>query len=308
MPRRVLIVANPAAAAGRATRTLHELLAGAGARDLDATVVSTRGPGDAVSLANAAADTGQFEVIVAAGGDGTAREVADGILTARRPDTTFALLPLGTGNDFAHLAGVGQPERALHALTRGEVKRRDVIAVNCQTNGRPRTTHALSFAAVGLAADVVRLTTPRVKRWFGPRLCYSVGFLRALRDYAPFAAEVVADERTFRDAFLHVCAGNTSHAGGRMMHLSPGARADDGRLNISLVRATHRLEVLRQFVALLRGTHVRHPRVNYFEATSLAIRTPQPADVQLDGDAVGTTPATFTVRPGALHVVTWPAT
>jgi diacylglycerol kinase (ATP) len=89
-----------------------------------------------------------------------------------------------------------------------------------------------------------------------------------------------------------------------MMHLSPGARADDGRLNLSLVRATRRLEVLRQFVGLLRGTHVHHPRVDYFEADTIAVRTAQPAEVQLDGDCVGTTPAVFQVKPGALQVLT----
>jgi diacylglycerol kinase (ATP) len=304
MQRRVLIIANPAAAAGRATRTLHTLLAHPAARDLVVDVTHTQGPKDATAIARLAADARRHDVIAAAGGDGTAREVADGILSSRRPDTTFALLPLGTGNDFAHLAGVGSPELAVTALAHGSVRRRDVIKVDYHRRGTPHATHALSFAAVGLAADVVRLTTPAVKRWFGPRLCYSVGFLRGLRRYEPLAAQVFADGRRFEEAFLHVCAGNTSHAGGRMMHLSPGARADDGKLNISLVRATGRLEVLRQFVALLRGTHVRHPRVDYFEATGLTISTAQPADVQLDGDCVGVTPAGFQVKPDALHLVT----
>ena len=89
-----------------------------------------------------------------------------------------------------------------------------------------------------------------------------------------------------------------------MMHLSPGARADDGRLNLSLVRATGRLEVLRQFFALLRGTHIRHPRVDYFAALDVTVTTPKPADVQLDGDCVGTAPARFTVKPNALQVIT----
>jgi YegS/Rv2252/BmrU family lipid kinase len=304
MPRRVLIIANPTAAAGRATRTLRELLSHSAARGLAPAIATTAGPGDATRLARAAADEGQHDCIVAAGGDGTVREVADGILSSRRPGTAFALLPLGTGNDFAHLAGVGSPDRALAALAEGSPSPRDVIGVQLQTAGQAQSTHALSFAAVGLAADVVRLTTPAVKRWFGPRLCYSVGFLRALRRYEPFAAEVLADGRSFRESFLHVCAGNTSHAGGRMMHLSPGARADDGRLNLSLVRATRRIEVLRQFMALLRGTHIRHPRVDYFETHDVTVSTPRPADVQLDGDCVGTTPARFVVKPNALQVIT----
>lgn len=307
MPRRVLIIANPAAAAGRAARTVREWLDHPAARSLESTLAMTKRPQDATHLAHDAANAGSYDCIVAAGGDGTAREVADGILSSQRPDTAFALLPLGTGNDFAHLAGVGTPERALAALANGRTSHRDVIGVRCQGSSQPQETHALSFAAVGLAADVVRLTTPAVKRWFGPRFCYSVGFLRALRRYEPFAAEVSADERPFHDHFLHVCAGNTSHAGGRMMHLSPGARADDGALNLSLVRATSRIEVLRQFIALLRGTHVHHPRVDYFEVRQVTISTQLPAAVQLDGDCVGNTPAQFVVKPGALRVITAPA-
>lgn len=256
-----------------------------------------------MALARAAADSGRFEVVVAAGGDGTAREVASGVLGSAAAATPVALMPLGTGNDLAHMAGVGTAVAALAAISEGTVRPMDAIEVTSEIAGRTQLTYAMSFTAVGLAADVVRQTTPAIKRWFGPRLCYSVGFFRALARYHPVAATVSCDGREFRDDFLLICAGNTSHAGGRMMHLSPGAAPHDGLLNISLIRATNRWEVARQFLRLLRGTHVRHPRANYFTGKDVVVRTAAPADVQLDGDCVGVTPARFRIRPGALQLL-----
>lgn len=294
---------NPAAAAGRAAERLAPHLATLRARGLEATLQPTHAPGHATTLARDGAASGQYDVVVAAGGDGTAREVASGVLLSPAPTTPVAVLPLGTGNDLAHVACPGGIPAAVAALLGGRTRAFDAIEVTCRRDGHEHRTHALCFAAVGLAADVVRLTTPAVKRWFGPRLCYSVGFFRALAGYRAFPATAVCDGREFRDDFLLICAGNTSHAGGRMMHLSPGARPDDGKLNLSLIRATSRVEVAGQFVRLLRGTHVRHRKATYFPAQEVSVDSPQPAGLQLDGDCIGTTPARFRVREGALRLV-----
>lgn len=303
MTRRVLIILNPTAAAGRAAGELERLQPLIAELGLAVEVQTSQHAGHATSLATTAANARHYAVIVAAGGDGTAREVASGVLASTQPTTAVAVLPLGTGNDLAHVAGAAQPAAALRAIAGGVTRPMDAIEVSCCLGGQPARTHAMSFAAVGLAADVVRFTTPRIKRWFGPKLCYSVGFFRALARYRPLVATAVCDGRVFREAFLLICAGNTTHAGGQMMHLSPGAIPDDGQLNVSLIRATTRLEVALQFVRLLRGTHVNHRRATYFTGREVTITTEAPAELQLDGDCVGHTPATFRVLPGALKLV-----
>jgi len=303
MSRRVLIILNPTAAAGRAAAELARLQPLIRELGLTVEVQTSQHAGHATTLATAAADKRRYDVIAAGGGDGTAREVASGVLASSAPATPVAVLPLGTGNDLAHVAGAPRPDDALRAIAAGVTRSLDAIEINCRLDGRPARTHAMSFAAVGLAAEVVRYTTPRVKRWFGPKLCYSVGFFRALVRYRPFAATAVCDGREFREAFLLICAGNTTHAGGQMMHLSPGALPDDGQFNVSLIRATTRVEVALQFVRLLRGTHVNHRRATYFTGRELTVTTDTPAELQLDGDCVGLTPATFRVLPGALRLV-----
>lgn len=303
MPRRVLLILNPTARAGRAAREIFDVrsqLENSGCR---VSLQETAGRGDATVIAAAAATAGAFEVIGAAGGDGTAREVCSGVLCSARPDQPVALIPLGTGNDLAHVAGTGSVAAAVRAVNAGTPRAFDAIEVACVTGSGPMVTHAFCFAAVGLAADVVRLTTPRVKRLFGPRLCYSVGFFRALTAYRPVAAQVVSDAGKQGGDYLLICAGNTARAGGRMMHLSPGASPHDGALDLSLIRATSRLEVALQFIRLLRGTHVRHRRAAYFQTKDINVTTATPSEVQLDGDTIGLTPARFTVRPGALRLI-----
>jgi diacylglycerol kinase (ATP) len=113
----------------------------------------------------------------------------------------------------------------------------------------------------------------------------------------------VCDGRSFHDDYLLICAGNTSHAGGQTMHLSPGANCRDGMLNVSLIKATTRFEVARRFLSLRRGTHVKHRHAIYLPARDIHVTTAESADVQMDGDNVGTTPARFRVLPGALQLI-----
>lgn len=242
----------------------------------------------------------QVDVVVAAGGDGTARAVASGLVFAGEMRAALGVLPLGTGNDFADHLGLRRLAEALEALEAGRERRVDVIEV-CGPAGGPEA--ALLFAAAGFAPAVLARTRPRLKRWLGRPLCYSVGFFRALAGFRAPWLEIEVEGQVHRGRFFHVCAGNTERAGGGAMRLSPGARLDDGWLELCWIEALSRTEVLRHFPRLLRGTFPGHPRVRYQPGRELRVDAPAPVPLALDGDVVGTTPALFRVRPGALRVV-----
>jgi diacylglycerol kinase (ATP) len=87
------------------------------------------------------------------------------------------------------------------------------------------------------------------------------------------------------------------------MRLSPGARVDDGRLEVCLIEALGKLEIVRRFPQLLRGTFPGHPKVRYFPGCELTVESATPLPLALDGDVVGVTPAQLRVLPGALCVV-----
>ena len=300
--KRILLIANPASG----NRQGEQRLAG-GKSHLEALGHSvaaklTEAPGHAADLAGAVAI--QYEIIAALGGDGTVNEVANGLMAVEpgeRP--ALATLPVGTGNDVARTFGLANFESAIDALVNGNTRTLDVIRVQLMRDGKSVTRHSLLFVAAGFAAEVIRKTGPRVKRIFGRRFSYSVGFFRALASFRAPEFSVKWDSGEKAGRMFQVCAGNTEFAAGGVMRISPGARPDDGLLNISLVGALGQLGIVRRFPSILSGRYVEDDRVDYFTSKRLEIDAVPPAELQADGDIIGTTPATVELLPGALRLV-----
>ncbi len=304
MKGRILLIANLSAAAGCATRRWDKLLVELRSHGVESDHVITEGPGHAISLAREASRS--YDVIAAVGGDGTVNEVASGILLAGETKTALAVIPLGTGNDAAQLLGIRSLEDAVNALASGTTRTMDAIEVRCLDAGKEHTRYALLYAAVGFAGELLKRTTPAVKRLFGPRYCYSVGFFRALLGFRSPMIRVRCDDREFNGQMFPVSAGNAEIVGAGTMRLSPGAKVDDGILNVNVVEHLGRLETARWFPKVLKGMHTTHPKVGYFAAASVTVECEPLMEVQMDGELFGHTPATFRVMPRAIRVICRP--
>ena len=300
MSRRLLAIVNPASGGGRAVSRWESLRKKCQAFCSLLDVAYTEKPAHAIRMARSAAD--HFDAVVAVGGDGTVSEVANGLLESGC-SVPLGVLPVGTANDGAMQFGIASVADGLAALAYGTPRHFDTIEVRHQQEGQRVTRHALMFAAVGFGAELIAQTTARVKRLFGPRLCYAVGFLKALLHYRRCHMEAHTDQGDFTGALFHVCAGNTEYAGGHSMRLSPGAVPDDEQLNLCVVERLSRLEALLHLPKLIRGTHPTHPKVRYFNGTRLEVRSEPPTPLVLDGDVIGCTPATLTICPHALPVL-----
>lgn len=302
MSRRALFIRNPASAGARAqaerlTRFTRALRAGG----VETELRLTEHPGQAMTLA--AEQASAFDLVIAAGGDGTVHEVASG-LVASGAATPLAIAPFGTGNDIAQLVGLADDSAAIRAITRPSPVVLDTVEVTWHEGGKPRRRHAVLFGGTAFASELLRQTTPGVVRLFGPKLCYSVGFFRALASFRPPTLKVrtAAGEWSQPNGVLAL-AGNAPHAGGRMMQIGPGASLTDGQLEFTLVEAVGRLELALQFGRLLRGTHVRHPKVRFFRGTWMELDAAPPQPLAIDGEVIGMTPARFEVRPRSLTVL-----
>jgi YegS/Rv2252/BmrU family lipid kinase len=303
MKGKILLIANLSAAAGCATRRWDKLLVELQSRGVQADHVITECSGHAISLAREASRS--YDVIAAVGGDGTVNEVASGILLAGEAKTALAIIPFGTGNDAAQLLGLRSSEDAIRALVSGTTRTMDAIEIRCHEAGAELNRYALLYAAVGFAGELLKCTTPTVKWLFGPRYCYSVGFFRALLGFSSPTMRVRCDDREFRGRMFLVSAGNAEIVGAGTMRLSPGAKVDDGKLNVNVVEDLGRLETARWFPKVLKGLHTTHPKVHYFGATAVTIECEKAMEIQIDGELFGHTPATFQVRPGAIRVVSF---
>lgn len=298
MKSRTLIIINPAAGRHSRWRRLESSLTELGLA-FDRAISSSAQ--HARALARNAA--GSYDLLVAAGGDGTVCEVMNGLMSGDGPpQATLAILPLGTGNDSARAVGIHNDEDALRALGSGTVRCIDLIEIDCRTSGRAAVQYAMLFASTGISTNLLKHTTPRLKSLFGQRLAYGMGLLFALPGYVAPVMKISCDGVLMRKSLVLASASNGETFGGGM-RIAPGAALDDGVLNINLIESIGTFEALRHLRLLYAGRHIAHPKVCYKTAHELAIETDPPIEVAADGDLIGETPAMFRVRPRTLKLL-----
>ncbi len=284
--RRVLVIYNPVAGWRRRRRFASTLaiLAKLGCR---AEVRETKVRGDAEAHARAA-DPALYDLVVAAGGDGTINEVINGLAASPLP---LALLPLGTANVLAAEIGLGCSPREIAEAIAFKAPRPVFLG---SVNGR----RFAMMAGVGFDARVVEGLDLRLKRALG-RLAYVLTALAALVRYRPGHYQVEIAGRRFPAAAVVVAKGH--HYAGRFT-IAARARLDEPSLQVALFERAGRWNLLRYAFALLLDRIDRLPDIRILPATSVVVRGPEGEAVQADGDLIAALPLAVTLaeRPLAL--------
>jgi len=290
----VVLIVNPTAGRGKAGRQVPEIkrLLGGAAADWDWRF--TEKSGDAQVLARSAADAGA-RLVVAVGGDGTLHEVMNGVLGR---GATVGLIPYGTGNDFARALGLyGSLKIACKTLTSGSVRKVDVGVIEGEGTGGPR--HFLVLAGTGYDARTAQTVNSGIRFLSGP-LAYVWGAILTLWRFTPFALTLTLDAAPpSRLKAMFVSFANAETTGGGMK-IAPGAKVDDGCLDICLVAAVSKPTLLYNLTQIFSGNHVRSAAVSMHKAKRLTVDADPPQPLLIDGEVRGTTPATITLLPGAL--------
>ena len=264
--------------------------------------VRTSGPGDAVRFAERAA--GRYEVVVAVGGDGTIGEVANGLLANGSGGTALGVLPGGTGSDFIRTLGIPRDvDEAALVLARGDRRKIDAgRATYTDFSGDRSSRWFVNAAEVGMGAMVCHEIN-RAQRRLSGQPAYWWAILTTMRRYHPAVATVVIDGSPSRELMLNnAWIANGCYTGGGM-RTAPRARLDDGLLDAVVVEDVTGWRRIAGLPKLRSGTFVDQPNVEYRQAARVEFTTESAILVETDGDAVGTTPATFEAAPGQLTVV-----
>ncbi len=296
----IRIILNPTSGSGAGRKVLSALEGRIAARRLPYRIQVTQAPGHARNLAREAAEQGA-EAVLAAGGDGTIHEVANGLLAVDRA-TALAVLPIGTGNDFHRMVGSDRSlDGALDLLETGERHPFDVGHARWE-GGEALFVNVLG---VGLDTDVLR-NRDRYRRLRGV-LQYAVAVLVSAVRYRPVLLAVDLDgvpAFTDRTTLAAVTVGPSVGGG---FKLSPGARPDDGLLDLLFVEALSVFQVVRYLPKVLRGTHQDAPVVRMHTVKQLRFASPDgdPFHFELDGELLPEPTATLEVEvvPAALTVL-----
>jgi len=262
----------------------------------------TEGVGHAIELARLAASDG-YRYLVAVGGDGTVNEVANGILHSTNASTTaLGIVSTGTGSDFIRSVGISRDyTTACSALTGSRRLSIDVGVVEYQSKGQTLERYFINAAGVGFDAAVVR-ETERLPKFFGGTIPYVAGMLRTLVSYKnkPVVVRVGDEVENYR--VLNMAVANGGYFGGGM-HIAPDAELCDSLLDVVIIGDMGKLELLKEFPTIYKGTHINHPKVTVKKGSNISIESSEPMLVYADGESLGECPASFRVVPGALSIV-----
>jgi len=302
---RTLVIVNPQSRGGATGRRWGEverqLWDALGPLEIE----TTRGPQDAGRIAREGVRAG-VERLVVAGGDGTLAEVATGLLAAGLGgEAQIGLLPLGTGGDFARTLGIPRDlDGAIAALATGAPRPVDAGQVCFRDpagrEDRSWFLNAASFGVSGLVVDLVNRSTKAL----GGRVSFLIGTLRALARYrCPSVALRLDGELVFEGPLVLAAAANGQYFGGGM-HVAPGARLDDGLLDVVVVPELGKVRLLAKLPTLYRGVHLEDPATQLHRGRVIeAEASAGVARLDVDGEPLGRLPARIEVLPGAVTLI-----
>ncbi len=250
------------------------------------------------AMAAAAIQQGCDRLLVA-GGDGSLMEAAQAL---HRSTTALAVIPGGTGNDFARSLKVPKHmEEAVEIALHGQVRNIDVGVARTLVNEQIEERIFLNIAEVGFGAGVVGRMN-HFARYAGKGLAYPIGILSGLLTLKKYAVDMEVDGKAMHvPALVNLVIANGRFFGRGLMP-APDAELDDGLFDILVIKNLGRLAIARRFPELKTGPPTNDPDMSTFRCRRLKISTPF-LGTEADGEVLGSTSAEFEVLPKGMQVV-----
>jgi len=305
MPRKVKLILNPMADMGRAWKTANDLRPIAQEFKGELTWSGTVYPTHAVELAKQAAEEG-YDMVIAMGGDGTAHEVMNGLMQVpaeRRP--VMAVVPIGSGNDFAYSIGMTQKSsHALaHALNSDNIR---PVDIGLMTDEHGRQEYFDNTLGIGFDA-VVTIRSHKLPIVKGFLMYLTAVIQTIILNHNPMHMKIETEAETWEDKLLMLTLCNGPREGGGFM-LAPEAKNNDGKMETVAVTKVSRATMFRLVPEFMKGTHMRFKQVRMGEFKKLTLTSDLPLYIHADGEVFTSfgsnlKKVSFEILPQALRVV-----
>ena len=303
MKRKVKIILNPMADmrnAWRAANDLRPQISEYGNADWSGTVFPTH----ATQLARDAAERG-YDMVIAMGGDGTVHEVVNGLMQVpqeRRP--ILGVVPVGSGNDFAHAIGV--PMESELALARALSGEPSAIDIGVMTDEHGRIEYFDNTLGIGFDA-VVTIRSHKLPLLRGFLMYLTAVIQTIIMNFDPALMKMEIDGQKMEQSNLLLALCNGPREGGGFI-IAPEAKLDDGVLHYAMIRKVSRPMMFRLLPEVMKGTHGRFDCVNIGTCKRLEMSADRPLYIHADGEVYTSFGSnlrklSFHILPGALQVV-----
>ncbi len=301
-----MVIVNPKAGSGRGLKdwpVISNLMYNSG---LKFTCVFTEHKFHAIELTVSAVNNG-YRHIVAVGGDGTIHEVVNGIFIQKAVPTTdifLAVIPTGTGNDWIRMYGISTTySEAVDALVQKRTVLQDVGKVEFFETRVPHVRYMANVAGLGFDATVnLKYNNLKDQGRYGKGL-YLRSTFNTLLGYKNNHFDIKVDGELFYSGQVFSGAVGIGRFNGGGMQQTPNAAIDDGLLDLTIIKDISKLKVMRNFKMLYSGKIYTLPEVVYTQCRTIEIATEPETRIEIDGEAVGTSPFKFTLVPKSIKVV-----
>ena len=303
MPRKVKLIMNPVADMGNAYKVANDLrpiIVEYGKADWSGTVYPTH----ATELAAQAGEQG-YDMVIAMGGDGTVHEVINGLMQIPadgRP--VLGVVPVGSGNDFAHSIGV--PMHSARALAHALHGEPSTVDIGLMTDENGRQEYFDNTVGVGFDA-VVTIRSHRLPVVRGFLMYLTAVIQTIILNHEPAKMRLEADGERWEQTNLMVAICNGPREGGGFM-VAPDARNDDGILDYVMITKCSRPMMFRLIPEVMNGTHGRFEQVKMGTCRKFSLDSERPVYIHADGEIYTSFGSNlhkvdFEILPGALKVV-----
>jgi diacylglycerol kinase (ATP) len=287
---RVLVIYNPTAGRGRASRKIDAVMSRLKERGAQPELATSRDSADLSALA-AKFDSSRFDRVAVCGGDGTLHHFVRSLPLDR---SILGIIPSGSGDDLAKTLRIPRdPVAASDVILDGEVLQIDVPTLN--------SIRFLGVAGLGFDSEVARYANDNVKYLRGS-LIYLWAILRVLPKFVPKKVRVTVDGKTTNEELMFSVIANSPQYGGGI-RIAPTASLSDGVLDLYIVRRCSRAMLLRTLPLAYSGKHVNSDFVHAATGTTFRFESDTPLDVFADGEFVTQTPLEVKLGAEKLSVV-----
>ena len=295
--KRARFIYNPTSGREELKKNLYEILDTLEGYGIETSCHQTKGSGDAAKAAVDAANRG-FDIVIAAGGDGTLYEVVNGLSPLEnRPKV--GIIPAGTTNDFARALAIPKAfNQAAEIIGKGKSMAIDIG----QYRDRYRNAYFINIAGGGKLTELTYEVPSKLKTRLG-QLAYYVRGIEKLPFIKPIKITIEADGLTIVEEVMLFLIANSNSVGG-FEKLAPTADLQDGLFDVIVLKKTSLPEFIRITSHAIKGEHLKDPKVIHFQTNRLRItqENTEAVLINLDGELGGSLPGEFAVLPKHIEI------
>ncbi|MFS0674508.1 diacylglycerol kinase [Ornithinibacillus sp. 179-J 7C1 HS] len=281
--KRARIIYNPTSGREAFKKELPAVLEKLELAGYEASAHATTGEGDAIKAAKLAVER-KYDIVIAAGGDGTINEVINGLAEQEyRPK--LGVIPVGTTNDFARALTIPRDsiQKAVDVIVENHTKLLDIGKVNEQ--------YFINIAGGGKLTELTYDVPSKLKTMLG-QLAYYVKGIEMLPSLKPARVKIEYDGNIIEEDIMLFLISNTNSVGG-FEKLAPDACLDDGYFDLLILRKTNLAEFVRIASMALRGAHLEDDHVIYTKARHVKVTPEDKMQLNIDGEYGGLLPGEF---------------